>query len=145
MEELLLNPQGLVPEFPDSAIEPDALLINSFNMTPNLDRASFRLIVDGDVAQPLSLSLAEIQSMPLTAMVIRHVCVEGWAAIVQWGGVSLRELVRRAQPKATARYAYFESADGYYESWDLASTLHPQTMLAYQKMVSHWRSKMAHR
>ena len=77
--------------------------------------------------------MAEIESMPLTSMVIRHVCVEGWAAIVQWGGVSLRELVRRAQPKSTARYAYFESADGYYESWDLASTLHPQTILAYQK------------
>ena len=133
VEELLLNPQALVPEFPISAIEPEALLINTFDTTPNLDRASFRLIVDGDVAQPLSLSLAEIESMPLTSMVIRHVCVEGWAAIVQWGGVSLRELIRRAQPKSTARYAYFESADGYYESWDLASTLHPQTILAYQK------------
>jgi DMSO/TMAO reductase YedYZ molybdopterin-dependent catalytic subunit len=133
VEELLLKPQTLVPEFPISAIEPNALLINSFDSTPLLDPTTFRLAIDGEVAQPLTLSLAEIQAMPLTSMVIRHVCVEGWAAIVQWGGVSLRDLIRRAQPKSTARYAYFESADGYYESWDLASALHPQTLLAYQK------------
>jgi DMSO/TMAO reductase YedYZ molybdopterin-dependent catalytic subunit len=70
--------------------------------------------------------------MPLTSMVIRHVCVEGWAAIVQWGGIRLSDLIAMAQPKADVRYVYFQSADGYYESWDLASVLHPQTMLAYQ-------------
>jgi len=35
--------------------------------------------------------MAELQQMPLTSMVIRHVCVEGWAAIVQWGGGRLRD------------------------------------------------------
>jgi len=85
------------------------------------------------VNNPLSLDLASIQQMPLTSMVIRHVCVEGWAAIVQWSGVRLRDLMQLAQPKPGVRYAYFESADGYYESWDLASVLHPQTLLAYQK------------
>jgi len=33
-------------------------------------------------------------------------------------------------------HVYFKSADGYYESWDLASALHPQTLMAYQKMVA---------
>jgi DMSO/TMAO reductase YedYZ molybdopterin-dependent catalytic subunit len=66
-------------------------------------------------------------------MVIRHVCVEGWAAIVQWGGLRLQELAKLVQPKSGVRYVYFWSADGYYSSWDLASALHPQTLLAYQK------------
>ena len=132
LEALLLS-QKPVPEFPVSAIEADKLLINTFDFTPQIDPAQFRLTIDGEVSNAMQLSMADIQKLPLTSMVIRHVCVEGWAAIVQWGGVSLRELVRRAQPKSTARYAYFESADGYYESWDLASTLHPQTILAYQK------------
>jgi DMSO/TMAO reductase YedYZ molybdopterin-dependent catalytic subunit len=77
--------------------------------------------------------MAELQKMPLTSMVIRHVCVEGWAAIVQWSGVRLRDLLHLAQPKVNACYVYFESADGYYESWDLASAVHPQTLMAYQK------------
>ena len=64
-------------------------------------------------------------------MVIRHVCVEGWAAIVQWGGVRLYDLAKLVQPKAGTRYVYFESANNYYESWDIASALHPQTLLAY--------------
>ncbi|MCL1469913.1 molybdopterin-dependent oxidoreductase [Argonema antarcticum] len=133
VETLLFNPQKPVPEFPASAIEPDALLVNTFDFTPDLDPAKFRLTVDGEVNRPMSLSLAEVERMPLTSMTIRHVCVEGWAAIVQWGGVRLRDIVALAQPKVNVRYVYFKSADGYYESWDLASALHPQTLLAYQK------------
>jgi DMSO/TMAO reductase YedYZ molybdopterin-dependent catalytic subunit len=133
VQSLLLNPQKPVPEFPLSAIEPKALLINTFNSTPQIDWNEFQLTIDGAVNNPLSLSMTEIQKMPLTSMVIRHVCVEGWAAIVQWGGVQLRSLVALAQPKADARYVYFQSADGYSESWDIASALHPQTLMAYQK------------
>ncbi|MBC8123978.1 MAG: molybdopterin-dependent oxidoreductase [Gemmatimonadaceae bacterium] len=135
VEQLIFNPQKLAPEFPASAIEPDALLINTAERTtPQIDQATFRLVVDGEVDNPLSLSLAEILEMPMTSMVIRHVCVEGWAAIVQWGGVRLRDLARLAGPKPGVRYAYFESAGNtYYESWDIASSLHPQTLLAYQK------------
>jgi DMSO/TMAO reductase YedYZ molybdopterin-dependent catalytic subunit len=88
--------------------------------------------VDGAVNKPLRLDLTTLQQMPLPSMVIRHVCVEGWAAIVQWGGIRLSDLIAMAQPKADVRYVYFQSADGYYESWDLASVLHPQTLLAYQ-------------
>ncbi|BAZ32947.1 oxidoreductase molybdopterin binding protein [Cylindrospermum sp. NIES-4074] len=133
VEKLIFQPQQLVTEFSASDIEPEALIINTFRSTPIIDPAEYRLIVDGEVNNPLSLSIAEIQALPLTSMIIRHVCVEGWAAIVQWGGISLREVVALAQPKANVQYAYFKSADGYYESWDIASALHPQTLLAYQK------------
>jgi DMSO/TMAO reductase YedYZ molybdopterin-dependent catalytic subunit len=133
VEALLLNPQKPVPEFPKSAIEPDALIINTFDFTPQIDPVAFRLTVDGEVNNPMSFSMAEIQRMPLTSMTIRHVCVEGWAAIVQWGGIRLQDLVSLVQPKANVRYVYFKSADGYYESWDIASALHPQTLMAYQK------------
>ncbi|MBP5972783.1 molybdopterin-dependent oxidoreductase [Brasilonema sp. CT11] len=133
VEAFIFNQQKPVPEFSYSQIEPEALIINSFRYTPIIDKAKYRLIVNGEVNNPLSLSLAEIQSLPLTSMIIRHVCVEGWAAIVQWGGVRLQEIVALAQPKANVRYVYFQSADGYYSSWDIASSLHPQTLLAYQK------------
>jgi DMSO/TMAO reductase YedYZ molybdopterin-dependent catalytic subunit len=132
LQSLLLS-QKPVPEFPIHAIEPDKLLINTFGVTPQIDPATFRLIIDGEVNHPVQLSIADIQALPQTSMVIRHVCVEGWAAIVQWGGVHLSELIALAQPKSDVRYAYFKSADGYYESWDIASSLHPQTLMAYQK------------
>ena len=132
-EELIFQPQKPVPEFLPSQIEPNKLIINSFESTPIIDLEKYRLIIDGEVNHPLSLSMADIQSLPLTSMIIRHVCVEGWAAIVQWGGIRLREIIALSQPKSQVKYAYFKSADGYYESWDIASALHPQTLLAYQK------------
>jgi DMSO/TMAO reductase YedYZ molybdopterin-dependent catalytic subunit len=132
MESLLLN-QNPVPEFKASQIEPAKLLINTFDNTPQIDPLKFRLTLNGEVNKPLQLSMADLQKFPLTSMIIRHVCVEGWSAIVQWGGVRLKELIAIAQPKSTARYVYFKSADGYYESWDMASSVHPQTLMVYQK------------
>lgn len=131
LEALLLSQQP-TPEFPTSAIEPKQLIVNSFKGTPAIDLATFRLQLTGEVVKPLALSVTELQSLPFTSMTIRHVCVEGWAAIVQWGGVKLQDLLTLAQLKPSAKYVYFKSADGYYESWDLASSSHPQTLLAYQ-------------
>jgi len=63
--------------------------------------------------------------MPLTSMIIRHVCVEGWAAIVQMGMATGTKL---AQP-ANATLSLL-----MLPSWDLASALHhPQTLMVYQK------------
>ena len=131
--EALLLSQKPTPEYPLSAVQPGKLLVNTFDFTPQIDPQQFRLMLNGEVNNPLSLSLSQIQKMPLTSMVIQHVCVEGWAAVVQWGGLKLSDLIALVQPKPSARYVYFKSADGYYESWDLASALHPQTLMAYQK------------
>lgn len=131
-EKLLLS-QNPVPEFPESAIDPGQLLINTFDSTPKINSDQFRLIIDGEVNHPLQLKMTDIQKLPLTSMVIRHICVEGWSAIVKWGGVRFRDLATLVQPKPRVRYVYFKSADGYYESWDIASAMHPQTLMAYQK------------
>lgn len=133
VESLIFQPQQPIPEFPITEIEPDKLIVNSFRGTPTINPAAYRLIIDGEVNNPLSLSMSDLQKLPFTSMVIRHVCVEGWAAIVQWGGVRLRDLLAIAKPLPQSKYAYFYSADGYYESWDLDSVLHPQTLMAYQK------------
>jgi DMSO/TMAO reductase YedYZ molybdopterin-dependent catalytic subunit len=131
--ELIFNSLKPVPEFTVSQIQPQELIVNSFRHTPVIDLDKYRLIIDGEVNKPLSLTLAEVQTLPRSSMIIRHVCVEGWAAIVQWGGIRLREVIALAEPKANVRFAYFKSADGYYESWDIASALHPQTLLADEK------------
>lgn len=132
VEELLLRPQALALEYPISSIEPQALIVNPKKTSPVINPDTFKLIIDGAVNQPMQLSINDLQKIPLQSMVIRHVCVEGWAAIVQWGGVRLRDLIALTQPQSSARYVYFTSGDGYYESWDMPSALHPQTLLAYQ-------------
>jgi DMSO/TMAO reductase YedYZ molybdopterin-dependent catalytic subunit len=131
--ELLVKPQLLIPEFSKSAIDPKALILNSYDGTPEIDvDEDYTLIIDGDVKFPMELSLAALKKIPFTSVIMQHVCVEGWAAVVQWGGLRLRDLATMVQPKDNARYVLFQSADKYTESWDLASAIHPQTLLAYQ-------------
>ena len=98
LETLLLSQQP-TPEFPLRAIEPKQLIINSYRDTPSIDLPNFRLKVMGEVTNPLSLSIADFQKLPLTSMVIRHVCVEGWAAVA--GRLSSSDEGSRARASAS--------------------------------------------
>lgn len=128
--EAWLQGKGPVPEFRRDQIQPDQLLINSFQATPAIDPARYQLTVSGQVANPLRLNLEALAALPQHEMIIRHVCVEGWSAIVAWSGVRLADVLRLARLSPLAAYVYIRSADGYLESWDLASAMHPQTLLA---------------
>ncbi len=98
--------------------------------------ADWRLKVDGLVARPLSLSLADLRSMPQRAQITRHDCVEGWSAIGKWQGPHLARLLDLAGLGPAARFIVFHCADAiggapYYESIDLVDAWHPQTILAW--------------
>lgn len=98
--------------------------------------ADWRMVVDGLVARPLSLSMAQIRAMPNRSQITRHDCVEGWSAIGQWTGVPLKLLLDQAGLRSTARYLIFHCADrysqaDYYESIDMIDAFHPQTILAW--------------
>ena len=100
--------------------------------------ADWRLVVDGLVDAPASLSLAELRSMPSRTQITRHDCVEGWSAIGQWTGVPLGQVLDRVKAKPNARYVVFHCADSlerddsrYYESIYLSEAYHPQSILAY--------------
>ena len=60
------------------------------------DFANWRLLVDGLVARPLSLRVAELRALPARTQITRHDCVEGWSAIGQWTGVPLGLLLKAA-------------------------------------------------
>ena len=98
--------------------------------------ADWRLQVDGLVQRPLSLSLAQLQSLPQRAQITRHDCVEGWSAIGKWQGPRLETVLGLAGLRDAARYIVFHCADRigglpYYESIDLIDAFHPQTILAW--------------
>ena len=103
--------------------------------------ADWRLKVDGMVAKPLEMSLAELRALPPRSQITRHDCVEGWSAIGKWTGAPLALVLQTAGLAPDARFIVFhcpddldESTDGsglYYESIDLFDAFHPQTILAY--------------
>ncbi len=108
--------------------------------------ADWRLRIDGLVARPLALSLAQLKALPARAQITRHDCVEGWSAIGKWAGPQLGPLLRIAGLRPEARYIVFHCADNlagepakggdmtagrYYESIDLVDAFHRQTILAH--------------
>lgn len=102
--------------------------------------ADYRLVIDGLVERPLSLSLTEIRARPARTQITKHDCVEGWTSIAEWTGVRLETLLDEAGLKPEARYIVFhcfdaldqrEDGERYYESIDLIDARHPQTILAW--------------
>jgi DMSO/TMAO reductase YedYZ molybdopterin-dependent catalytic subunit len=60
--------------------------------------------------------------------------VEGWTAVADFTGVPMSTLLSAVQPTADAKVVDFLSFDdGYHESWDIESVLHPQTMVVLAK------------
>lgn len=95
-------------------------------------RGPWTLEVSGLVERPLRLSLDDLLRMPRTTQRVNHYCVEGWTAVAEWTGTRLSEIAAAVGVRPDAQYVDFASFDNaYHESWDLASAMHPQTLIAY--------------
>ncbi|HKK07251.1 MAG TPA: molybdopterin-dependent oxidoreductase [Gemmatimonadota bacterium] len=95
-------------------------------------RGAWKLQVTGAVRNPLTLSLDDLTGLPSITHRVNHYCVEGWTAVTEWTGVRVRTLAKLVEPMPDAKFVDFQSFDsGYHESWDLASAVHPQTLVAY--------------
>jgi DMSO/TMAO reductase YedYZ molybdopterin-dependent catalytic subunit len=95
-------------------------------------RGKWTLEVGGMVKRPLRLTLDDLVAMPRVRQKVNHYCVEGWTAVAEWTGVRVSELARLAGADPNAMAVDFASFDNdYHESWDLASAMHAQTVIAY--------------
>ena len=99
---------------------------------PEIDVPNYRLEVSGKVAKPASWTLEQLQRLPQDDQITRLICIEGWSAIGHWRGVPLRTLLQRVGADTQARYVGFRCDDRYYSSLDMATALHPQTILALE-------------
>ncbi|GAB0113207.1 molybdopterin-dependent oxidoreductase [Acidisoma sp. C75] len=132
VQAFLFNPNKLAPTYPASMI----LRPPKFNAyydvvdVKPVDGASWRLELSGLIADKRPWTLAQLQALPQSSMVIKHICVEGWSYIGGWSGVPLRAFLEHVGADLRAKYVAFKTADNYPSSIDMASALHPQTMLA---------------
>lgn len=90
----------------------------------------WRLRLSGMVSNRKPWTIAELRALPQEAQITRHICVEGWSAIGRWGGVRFSDFLQRVGADTTAKYVGFKCFDGYHTSIDMATALHPQTVLA---------------
>lgn len=129
----LFDPEKLAPVYPESAIT-RPFPFNAFydeDEVPEVEAEDYRLELAGLIREARPWTLPELYALPQTSQVTRHICVEGWSAIGKWGGVSFRTFLESVGADLTAKYVGFKCADDYYTSIDMATALHPQTLLAF--------------
>ena len=124
----------LAETFADSEVAPfEKFPINDYDVDdPGVDLEHWTLKVTGAVQKPGEYRLEQIQALPRVRQNIRHVCVEGWDVIGRFGGARLSEFLQMAGADPTAKFVTVECADDYYESLDMATAVHPQTLLCYE-------------
>ena len=124
----------LAPIFANSEVTPlEKFYVNTYDVDdPEVDLDTWRLSVGGDVKRPGEYTLAQIQSLPKLTQNTRHICVEGWDAIGRFGGTRISDFLQYIGANQDAKFLYVECADDYYESLDMASALHPQSLLCYE-------------
>jgi len=128
----LFDPSRLAPTYPDSMIT-RPFPFNAYygeDEVEQVDGDAWRLELSGLVADKRPWSLPQLRALPQQTQVTRHICVEGWSAIGKWGGVPFAHFLDLVGADRTAKYIGFKCADDYYTSIDMATALHPQTIMA---------------
>jgi DMSO/TMAO reductase YedYZ molybdopterin-dependent catalytic subunit len=134
VQGLLFDPNKLAPTYPASMIlRPPKFnaYFDVMDLKP-VNGATWRLELSGLIADKRPWTLPQLLTLPQTSMVIKHVCVEGWSYFGGWSGVPLRVFLERVGADLRAKYVAFKTADDYPSSIDMATALHPQTLLATQ-------------
>jgi DMSO/TMAO reductase YedYZ molybdopterin-dependent catalytic subunit len=136
------SPDRLAPTFPESAaVEPR--VNGGIGLAGAVDPSAWTLRVEDDRGRSVRLSLDDLRPLPRAAMTTELKCVEGWSAVVGWAGIPLRTLAQccgmgarsggppdPARPDDLYEYVSLETpGGGYYVGLDMASALHPQTLL----------------
>ncbi len=132
----ILTRHSLAREFPRGMISKApfanyvAPMNDAFKRLQDGRFSDWRLTVDGMVARPGSLSLADLRSLPVRSQITEVACEEGWSYIAEWIGTPLAEVLREVGALPQARYvAYFSIDSDWWDSIDMADAWHPQTLL----------------
>jgi DMSO/TMAO reductase YedYZ molybdopterin-dependent catalytic subunit len=145
LAEALFSPARLAPTFAESEVQEPARVNGQIGLAGNIDPAAWRLRVEheGRAAGP-ELDLRAFRDLPRFDLVTELKCVEGWSQVIHFAGVRFLDFVTRLRlatrsgqaadpahnPHDLYRYVYLATpTEGYYVGLDVASALHPQTIL----------------
>jgi len=132
IQELLFDPNKLAPTYPESKV----LKPPRFNAYYDIEDVkpvngdTWRLELAGLINDKRHWTRADFAAQPEQEIIVRHVCVEGWDYIGQWSGMPMRAFLERVGADLRAKYVAFKTTDNYGSSIDMATALHPQTLLA---------------
>lgn len=94
----------------------------------NLDE--YRLRVDGDVSNPLKLTLDNLRAMFSVQRTLKIICMLGWAAEVSWEGIPLSDLLSLAGTPKKIDHITVESVTGYKRMMSSDEVAKPDNIIA---------------
>jgi len=150
----MFNESSLAPVFPKSAAVKNVRVNGSIGMGDDFDPATWKLNVVKfnpaktikDSTDTLHFTIDDIKRLPKTEVICDFKCVEGWSEVTHWGGVKFSDFIRYYKlgtrsgnafdfdhQSDLAQYVGLETPDTtYYVGNDMASMIHPQTILCYE-------------
>ncbi|AIZ63835.1 molybdopterin-binding oxidoreductase [Hymenobacter sp. DG25B] len=140
LSEAYFSNAHLAPVFPRHRARMPRVNGKAGLRTP-LDTATWKLRVEGMAPngqpQTQEFSLADIKALPRVEMTTDLKCIEGWSTVVHWAGARFADFVARYPLAGPAgQQLPFVSLvtpdEQYYVGFDMASALHPQTLLCYE-------------
>ena len=105
---------------------------NSIKGPRIVDRASYRLAIDGLVTKPLTLTYDQLIDRKAYSKVVTLHCVEGWDATILWEGVKVKDVLAQAGYDLKAALVIFTADDGYTTSLPLPYLIDRDILLAYK-------------
>jgi sulfite oxidase len=141
----------------DNLLTPiDAFYVRCHMPVPTaLDEASWKLAVDGEVAAPLSLTVAELKQLPPTSVTVTLECAgngraffdppvagiqwkKGAVGTAKWTGVRVAEVLKRAGAKPSGTHLWVAGADRpmgtqppFVRQVPMPKAVHPDTIIAW--------------
>ena len=96
------------------------LTIWAFDAVPTIERASWRMRIDGNVFSPGAIDYDELRALPATERDALLDCTGGWFTEQVWRGVTLADLLARHGVRASAERVDVVSVTGHAWSFPIA-------------------------
>ena len=132
VQAFIFRPSHLAPTYSEAQVVKPPRFNAHYDVedVKPVDGATWKLELSGLIEDKRPWTVEQLYGLPEQEMIVKLICVAGWDYIGHWSGVNLRAFFERIGADTTAKYVAFRCADDYAESLDMATALHPQTMLA---------------
>lgn len=102
-------------------------------VTPHIETEDFRLVIDGEVENPLALDFKSLAELPRFNNKSDIHCVTSWSRYDNhWEGVATLDIAALAEVRDTAKHVLFTAHDGYTTNVKLDQFLAQNALLACQ-------------
>jgi DMSO/TMAO reductase YedYZ molybdopterin-dependent catalytic subunit len=123
------------PEFPLSQVSAVARKNGDVGLGEDFEPEKWVLNVQASANDdPRQITMAQIRDLPRVEQITELNCIEGWTIVVRWAGARFADFTAKYAPQSReARYVSMQTPDqAYFVGLDMASALHPQTLLCYE-------------